>query len=169
MNFFEVKIGKTSRRGNFEPFNSFVAKTEMNSHELYNSLRERYKGFEVSVNNVETIVEFEKPVVVEENVFAPIVEKSTTVQHLSLRGTCRHIDKESEISILRKDFEEKKRDYEKSETKLREVIKNHLEDKHEGIAKEIIKLKSTYAEYLDYEYILKLNGDLKQMLEEDDK
>ena len=168
MNFFEVKIGKTSRRGNFEPFNSFVAKTEMNSHELYNSLRERYKGFEVSVNNVETIVEFEKPVV-KEDVFAPSVKKSTTVQHLSLRGTCRHIDKESEIAIRREDFEEKKRDYEKSETKLREVIKEHLEVKHESIGDEIKHLKSTYADYMDYEYTLKLKGDLKEMLEEDGK
>lgn len=165
MNFFEVKIGKTSRRGNFESFNSFVAKTEMNLTELWNSLRERYKGFEVSINSVETIVEFEKPVV-KEDVFVPSVKESTTVQHLSLRGTCRHINMESEIAIRRKDFEEKKRDYEKSETKLRDVIKEHLEVKHESIGDEIKHLKNTYSNYLEYEYTLTLKGDLKEMLEE---
>lgn len=168
MNFFEVKIGKTSRRGNFESFNSFVAKTDMHSHELYNSLRERYKGFEVSINNVETIVEFEKPVVVEENVFEPSVEKST-VQHLSLEGTCRDLGEESEIGMLREDFISKMKEFEVAEQKLRSVILKYLESKHSEIAYEVLNLKNIYSGYFNYKYTLKLKGDLKQMLEEDGK
>lgn len=166
MNFFEVKIGRTSRRGSFEVYNSFVAKTEMNSHELWNSLRERYKGFEVSINNVETIVEFEKPVVEkEEDFFTPAVENKT-VQHLSLEGTCRHIDSESEIAIHRKDFTKKKEEFEIAEKTFIDVLKKHLKSKHAEIAYGIVNLKSTYADYLDYEYTLKLNGNLKEILEE---
>ena len=168
MNFFEVKIGKTSRRGNFESFNSFVAKTELNSYELYNSLRERYKGFEVSVNNVETIVEFEKPVVVdEEGIFAPTVENKTVY---SLDMCFKTVDlQDDELAKLRKDYEDKLVELNKITSKLKSRINVVLQNKYNNVCRDIINIEKNDTWFSGFKCVLILKGDLKQMLEEDDK
>ena len=168
MNFFEVKIGKTSRRGSFESFNSFVAKTEMNSHELWNSLRERYKGFEVSVNNVETIVEFEKPVVVdEEDMFFPTVENKT-VHSLDMCFKTADLQ-DDELAKLRKDYEDKLVELNKITSTLKSRINVVLQNKYNNVCRDIINIEKNDTWFSGFKCVLLLKGDLKQMLEEDGK
>ena len=165
MNFFEVKIGRTSRRGTFEAFNSFVAKTEMGYSELYSNLRDRYKGFEISLKTVETIVEFEKPTVKEEDIFSPTVERET-VHYLDMDFKTITLQ-DSKLSALRADFEDKFRELYKIERSLVNRIVTVLIDKYRNICADIINIEKTSIYFDDFKCTLRLKGDLKTMIEED--
>lgn len=162
MNFFEVKIGRTSRRGNFESFNSFVAKTEMDYSQLYSELKDRYKGFEVSIKTVETIEEFKKEnvVVEKEKVYNPI--KSPT-NYLKLDESKSKLTEY--LENLRLELEIKEREFDNLESEFRAELSRHLLKKHSNIANGVQNIKKTYQYYSEFEYELRLKGDLKTLLE----
>jgi hypothetical protein len=160
MNFFEVKIGRTSRRGSFESFNSFVAKTEMDYSQLYSELKDRYKGFEVSIKTVEIIEEFKKAVSVNVEV-KPTPTK--TIRQLVLKQKYHELP--LEIRDLRSDFISKKELMEKAESNLKSSLVSYFKEKHKGLYFDIRDIKSTFSNYGEIEYTLILNGELQEILE----
>ena len=162
MNFYEVKVGKTSRRGHFESFNSFVAKTEMSHSQLHEQLRNSYKGFEIALRGIETIEEFKKETVVkkEEEVYTPI---QAPISYLKLSESNNELTED--LENLRLEMKIKEQEFDKLESKFREDLSRHLVKKHSSIANGILNLKKTSHYYQDFDYELRLKGNLKTLLE----
>ena len=161
MNFYEVKVGKTSRRGHFESFNSFVAKTEMSHSQLHEKLRNSYKGFEISLSNIEAIEEFKKEIVVENNQVQP--NKGKIVSELLLNSDCRKLP--MELQTLRDEFIKNKQLADESESKFLSELLSYLNNKHGNLSYKVKNIKSTYSNYSDFDYVLIFNGNLKTLLE----
>jgi hypothetical protein len=133
MNFFEVKIGKSTKRGGMVVSHSFVCKTEMTQSKLWNEMLNRYKGFDVNIFQVENVEEIEPNTVVE----APQHERydspnpTKTITYLEVKVPSEHLSLElkTEWSQLNKSF----RDLEETQSKLLRKIDDYCEMKIKSI------------------------------------
>ena len=56
LKFYDVKVGKSTRAGNLNVFQSFVAKSDKNQNDVYRYYLSKYKGFDISVEEIREVV-----------------------------------------------------------------------------------------------------------------
>ncbi len=66
MNVYSIKIGKYTKKGNFQPLVENVIMTDLGSFEARNALKKQYAGFDVVLEEVE-VLKFTSPSRVEKN------------------------------------------------------------------------------------------------------
>ena len=54
--FYDVKVGKYTRARNLNIFQSFVAKSDKNQDDVYTFYSNKYRGFDISVEEIKEIV-----------------------------------------------------------------------------------------------------------------
>ena len=90
LKFYHVRVGKHTRAGNLNVFQSFVAKSDKNQNDVYLFYSNKYRGFDISVEEIKEIVTDEV-----------IVNKSNNLDYLGRTPEQVEISKLKEkISVL---------------------------------------------------------------------
>jgi len=63
MKFYNIKIGTHTRAGNFNALQSFVAQSDKTQSSIYSYYSNKYKGFNVLVEEIIEIIKDEIPIV----------------------------------------------------------------------------------------------------------
>jgi predicted secreted protein len=166
MNFFEVKIGKRTRRGSLEVYNSFVIKTELSQNDAYYKMLNKYSGFDIELNQIQEIKDdvVEQKQEVKQEAKQEVKIETSKKSKLEMETRISHLGNK-ELLELREDYLKKFYESRKAEELLVNTITSHLEEKFSNVCKEIRNLESSYDKYLDLKYTLILEGDLIETLE----
>jgi hypothetical protein len=163
MNFFEVNVGKRTRRGSLEVYNRFVIKTELSQNDTHYNMLNKYAGFDIEVNGIQEIKEdvVEQKQEVNQNLKVETSKKSKIEMELDIYNL-----KNEQLENLREHYIEKLAESKKAESVLKKYIKGYLEENFSNISEHIVSLKDTWDNYRKFEFTLNLKGELIEILEE---
>jgi hypothetical protein len=151
-NFYEVKIGTMTRRGDLNATHSFVCQSDKNEYQVRDYYQSKYRGFNVKVTPVEKIevlevasTDFTGDVMTKEN--KQVYELQDKLKQLTneikvLQGSknksfdveLRYIEFTGEAEVLFNDMLEKRSIYYDACTALDTHIKNNLMKKYQPFA-----------------------------------
>jgi hypothetical protein len=163
MNFFEVNVGKRTRRGSLEVYNRFVIKTELSQNDTHYKMLSKYDGFDIEVNQIQEIKEdvVEQKQEANQNLKVETSKKSKIEMELNIYNLGNE-----QLENLREYYIEKLAESNKAESELKKYIKRYLEENFYNISENIVNLKDTWENYRNFEFTLNLKGELIEILEE---
>lgn len=143
INFYEVKVGIMSRKGNMDVKHSFVCKSNQSEYKVRDYYQLKYKGFDVSTNPVETI---EEPEIIKDfkDEDDKILEHLSTIKKLENELNQLKANKNSRIAIDMT-IDDFRTDY------VREAYKTMIE-LHDAWWKQVTVLKEKMEKELNEKY-----------------
>ena len=175
-NFYQVKVGIYSRKGNFSSINEFVCKSIMNKEKVITFYSKQYFGFSVLVSEISNIVELENTQpnnaknieneqlkIENERLKKETAEIKKSILNRSFKSSIHKSDLPTNLSELYSQMESKYKEYNNLKSKLRTDLRLVLKEKYKPFCKEISFDKDFSEDNYSCEYKVILTGELESL------